>query len=133
LLALIPLRHLGTPLQNGFRAMIEDEYEAKVAEYEVKYTEWLADMERLESAERALVAQSHADHAFFQDVLRARYDVALQAGDKVGIDAFHVEYEKFRMRHIDRKAALDAVRAEFDALKAPRRPRRSWGQLFGFK
>jgi hypothetical protein len=71
------------------------------------------------------VVQDHADRAFFQDVLRTRYDVALQAGDKVGIDAFQVEYEKFRMRYIDRKAALDAVRAEFDALKAPRRPRRS--------
>jgi hypothetical protein len=79
--------------------MTGDEYQAKYAEYEVKYSEWLAEMDRLEKAERVLVEQSHQDDAFFRDVLRVRYDVALQAGDKAGIDAFRVAYEDFRMRH----------------------------------
>jgi hypothetical protein len=111
--------------------MTGDEYQAKYAEYEVKYSEWLAEMERLEEAERVLVEQSHEDEAL-RRVLIARYEIALQAGDKAGISAYMVAVEELRIKHIDRKAALDAVRAEFDALKAPRPPSRTWSQLFGF-
>jgi hypothetical protein len=113
--------------------MTEDDYEAKVAEYEAKYAKWLDDMERLDLAERALVAQSHDDEAFLRHDLLVRYDAALLARDKAGIAAYMVAVEELRIKSIDRKAALAAVRAEFGALKPPGRPRRTWGQLFGFK
>jgi hypothetical protein len=114
--------------------MTKDTYEAKVAEYEIKAAEFEAKADKPELAERALVTQDHEDEAL---LLRwvAKYDAALEANDKAGIAAYMVAVEEIRNRYIARKAALTAVRAEYDALERdrPRRPRRTWGQLLGFK
>jgi len=107
--------------------MPEDEYEAKLAEFNAK-------ADKLEQTERALVVQDHDDEAFRRDLV-ARYDVALQTRNEAGIAAYMVAAEELHNKQIARKAALAAVRAEYDALERgrPRRPRRTWGQLLGFK
>jgi ribosomal 50S subunit-associated protein YjgA (DUF615 family) len=107
--------------------MPEDEFETKLAEFEAK-------ADKLELAERALVAEAHKDEAVRRRLV-ARYDVALEANDKAGIAAYMVEVEELRNKLIARTAALAAVRAEYDALERgrPRRPRRTWGQLLGLK
>jgi hypothetical protein len=117
--------------------MTEDEYEAKLTEYEAKLAEFDAKADKLELAERALVAQDHDDEALRRDWV-ARYDVALQARDEAGIAAYMVAAEELRIKWSARNDALAAVRAEYDALererpRRPRRPRRTWGQLLGFK
>jgi hypothetical protein len=67
--------------------------------------------------------------------LVAKYDVALRAGDEEGLAAYMVAVEELRIKWIERKEAWAAVRAEYDALERerPRRPRRTWLQLLGFK
>lgn len=67
--------------------------------------------------------------------LLAKYDAALEARDEAGIASYMVEVEKLRIRHIERKDALDAVRAEYEALQRnrPRRRRRTFGQLLGLR
>jgi hypothetical protein len=112
--------------------MTEDEYEAKLTEYEAKLAEFDAKADKLERAERTLVAQDRADEALRRD-WGAKYDVALQARDEGGIAAYMVAAEELRIKWIARNDALAAVRAEYDALERerPRRPRRTWGQLLG--
>src|SRR5260370_426042 len=111
--------------------MTEVEYEAKVTEYESKLVEFEAKVDKLELAERALVAQSHEDEALWRSWV-ARYDVALEGGDKDGVAAYRAAVEALREKHIARTAALNAVRAEYEALELER-PRRSWGHLLGLK
>ena len=105
----------------------DDEYAAKVAEHEAK-------LDRLELTEGDLVEQSHKDEAFRRELL-ARYDAALEARDEAGIASYMVEVEKLRIRHVERKEALDAVRAQYGSLKRnrPRRSRCTLGQLLGVK
>jgi hypothetical protein len=105
--------------------MSEDEYEAKVAEFEGK-------VDKLDLAERALVAQDHANEALRRDWV-AKYDVALQAHDETGIAAYMAAAEELRIKMIARKEALTAIRAEYQALERnrPRRPRSTWRQLLG--
>ncbi len=106
----------------------------KPSEYEVKAAEYEAKVDRLELAERSLVEQDHYDEALRRRLVE-RYDVALQARDQAGIDAYMVAAEELHNKWIARNAALVAVRAEYEALRRnrPRRPRRTLGQLLGFK
>jgi len=119
--------HYAPPLMNSAQTTKPSEYEVKAAEYEAK-------VDRLELAERSLVEQDHYDEALRRRLVE-RYDVALQARDQAGIDAYMVAAEELHNKWIARNAALVAVRAEYEALRRnrPRRPRRTLGQLLGFK
>ncbi len=114
--------------------MTKDDYEAKVAEYEAKSAEFEAKVDKLELAERVLVVQDHEDEALRRRWVE-KYDAALKAGDKAGIAAYMEAAEKLRQRLIERNVALTAVRAEYEALELdrPRRARRTWGQILGFR
>ena len=107
--------------------------ETKLYEY-VKAAEYEAKVDRLELAERSLVEQDHYDEALRRRLVE-RYDVALQAADQAGIDGYMVAAEELHNKWIARNAALVAVRAEYEVLRRnrPRRPRRTLGQLLGFK
>ncbi len=100
--------------------------------YEAALAEFDAMGDKLELAERTLVEQSNEDEAY-RRLLLMRYDTALEAQDEAGIAAYMAEAERLRIRYVERKAALAAVRAEYDALERerPRRPHRTWRELLG--
>jgi hypothetical protein len=112
----------------------KDEYAAKLAEYEAALAEFNSKADKLELAERALVKQSNEDDANRRLLLR-RYDEALEARDEEGIAAYMAEAETLRIRYVERKAALAAVREEFRALERerPRPPRRTWREFLGLR
>jgi hypothetical protein len=114
--------------------MAKDQLSSQLAEYEAKLAEFDARADKLGLAERALVQESREDETLWRDLV-ARYDAALEAKDEAGIAAYQAGYEELRNKHIARKAALAAVRAEYDALerRRPRRPRRTWGELLGVR
>ncbi len=103
----------------------KDEYAAELVEFDAK-------ADKLELAERALVEQSYEDEAY-RRLLLTRYDAALEAKDEAGIAAYMAEAETLRIRYVERKSALAAVRAEYEALERERpcRPRRTWRELLG--
>jgi hypothetical protein len=114
--------------------MSKEDYEHRVAEYDAKCAEFEAKADKLEQAKRTLVLESRADNAHSRELV-AKYDIASQAQDEAGIADYMTGVEKLRNRQIARKAALDSVRAEYYALERerPRRPRRRWTQVLGFK
>jgi len=97
--------------------MTEDEYEAELDKYEAAMAEFNAKADKLQATERELVMQSRQDEVRRREWM-ARYDVALekQPPDDKEIAAYMAAVKELRNKAIQRKAALDAVRADYDEL-----------------
>ena len=95
--------------------MTEDEYEAELAKEAMAEVNAKAD--KLQATERELVMQSRQDEVRRREWM-ARYDVALekQPPDDKEIAAYMAAVKELRNKAIQRKAALDAVRADYDEL-----------------
>ena len=102
-------------MDNG--TMTEDEYEAKLDNYEEGMAEFNAKADNLQATERELVMQSRQDEVRRREWM-ARYDLALekQPPDEKEIAAYMAAVKELRNRAIQRKAALDALRADYDEL-----------------
>jgi hypothetical protein len=102
-------------MDNG--TMTEDEYEEELDKYEEAMAEFNAKADKLQATERELVMQSRQDEVRQREWV-ARYDVALekQPPDEKEIAAYMAAVKELRNRAIQRKAALDAVRADYDEL-----------------
>ena len=95
--------------------MPEDEYEAELAKEAM--AEFNAKADKLQATERELVMQSRQDEVRRREWV-ARYAVALekQPPDEREIAAYMAGVKELRNRALQRKAALDAVRADYDEL-----------------
>ena len=100
-------------MDNG--TMTEDEYEAELAKEAM--AEFNAKADKLQATERELVMQSCQDEVRRREWV-ARYDVALekQPPNEKEIAAYMAAVKELRNRAIQRKAALDSVRADYDEL-----------------
>ena len=102
-------------MDNG--TMTEDEYGAELDQYEQAMAEFNAKADKLQATERELLMQSRQDEVRRREWV-ARYDVALekQPPDEREIAAYMAAVKELRNRAIQRKAALDAVQADYDEL-----------------
>ena len=102
-------------MDNG--TMTEGDYEAESDKYEEAMAEFNAKADKLQATERELVMQSRQDEVRRREWV-ARYAVALekQPPDEREIAAYMAAVKELRNRAIQRKAALDAVRADYDEL-----------------
>ena len=100
-------------MDNG--TMTEDEYEAELAKEAMAEVNAKAD--KLQATEHELVMQSRQEEVRRREWV-ARYAVALekQPPDEREIAAYMAAVKELRNRAIQRKAALDAVRADYDEL-----------------
>ena len=97
--------------------MTEDEREAELDKCKEAMAEFNAKADKLQATEHELVMQSRQEEVRRREWV-ARYAVALekQPPDEREIAAYMAAVKELRNRAIQRKAALDAVRADYDEL-----------------